>query len=137
MAPPMSSELHERGVGLIEPDTMLASQYFDRIRRRRDLTGEQRLMYAIIEDAVDVYLKHAAARDRRRQELFADAERWLESTDRGWIYAFETICDYLGLHADNLRRGLRARRARARGEVAPAAPEEPALVPERRRASNE
>ena len=133
-----SHDIHERGAGLFAPDTLLASQYFDRVRRRRDLTGEQRLMCAVIEDAVDVYLKHAADRRPEHQRLFDDAERWVESDDRSWLYAFETICDYLGLDAGNVRQGLRRWKIRARGESAPAAPAvEPVETPDRPRAMNE
>lgn len=133
-----SHDIHERGAGLFAPDTLLASQYFDRVRRRRDLTGEQRLMFAIIEDAVDVYLKHAAARRPEHRRLFDDAERWIESDERSWLYAFETICDHMGLDADHVRQGLRSWKARARGESAPvAAAVEPVETPDRPRAMNE
>jgi hypothetical protein len=111
-------DIHERTNGLFAPDTMLASQYFDRIRRRKALTGEQLLMCAIIEDAVDAYLEHAAATRPDLQERFAEAERWVESRDRSWLYAFETICDYLGLEAGYLRNGLRRWKTKARGEGA-------------------
>ncbi len=45
----------EKGVpALFEPDTMLASQYFDRVRRRVEHEGARRLMLAILEDAVNI-----------------------------------------------------------------------------------
>src|SRR5689334_4283369 len=128
-------DIHERSGGLFAPDTMLASQYFDRIRRRKDLTGEQRLMCAIIEDAIDLYLKHAAATRADQRDRFAEAERWVESDDRSWLYAFATICDYLGLDAGYMRRGLRRWKQRARGESP--VPAEVAEAPESRRAINE
>src|SRR5687767_8575146 len=106
------NEIHERAPGIFVPDTLLATQYFDRVRRRKDLSGEQRLMCAVIEDAVDLFRKHAAATQRHHQVLFDEAEQRVESTDRSWIYAFETICDYLGLESDYVRRGLRAWKAR-------------------------
>ena len=109
-------DIHERASGVFAPDTLLPGQYFDRLRRGKDLTGEQRLMISVLESAVDDYLKHAAARDRLRQGLFAEAERWVESTDRSWLYAFETICDHLSLDAEYVRRGLRDRREQARGQ---------------------
>ncbi len=130
-------DIHERAAGIFAPDTMLASQYFDRIRRRKDLTGEQRLMCAIIEDAVDTYLKHAAATRRDLVERFTEAERWIECEDRSYLYAFETICDYLNLDAPYLRRGLHRWKARARGEAASAAAAAAVDVPESRRAMNE
>ncbi len=114
-------DIHERSGGLFVPETLLATQYFDRIRRRKDLTGEQRLLFAVIEDAVDMYLKHAGSRHPGHQVLFSEAERWIESNDRGWLYSFQTICDHLGLDGDYVRAGLRARKAEARG-TPPAAP---------------
>jgi hypothetical protein len=133
----MEHDVHERAAGVFEPDTMLPTQYFGRLRRRSDLTGERRLMFAVVEDAVDVYRKHAAAGNPLHRRLFAEAEAWIESDDRTWLYAFETICDHLGLDADCLRQGLRRWKRRARGEAEPAT--EIAVVPpaERRRASNE
>ena len=137
---PQQDDIHERSGGLFVPETLLASQYFDRVRRRKDLTGEQRLMCAIIEDAVDTYLKHAAAQYRHHQALFDDAERWIESDDRSWLYAFETICDYLGVDAEYLRRGLRRSKDKARGTAAPVDAAESTVeidAPEPRRAINE
>ena len=135
------NDIHERASGVFAPDTLLPGQYFDRIRRGKDLTGEQRLMIAVLEMAVDDYMKHAVARDRLRQGLFAEAERWIESTDRSWLYAFETICDHLSLDVEYVRRGLRTRREQAHAH----GPADPIVAnagdadasPERRRAGNE
>ena len=35
--------IEERLAGLVQPDTLLPSQYFDRIRRRGQYDGERRL----------------------------------------------------------------------------------------------
>jgi hypothetical protein len=112
----------ERIQELFQPDTLLPSQYFDRIRRRASFDGERRLMVAILEDAVEVYRKQAGATDRKRRQLFEDAEAWIESADTKWIFSFENICDVLGIHATYLRRGLRTWKTRAggaRGQVVP------------------
>jgi hypothetical protein len=131
-------DIHERAACLFAPDSLLATQYFDRIRPRKDLTGEQRLMIAVMEHAIDDYMKHVAARDRLSQRLFDDAEQWIESADRSWLCSFETICDHLGLDVDSVRGGLRRCKARARGESVPiAAASDVATQPDRRRASNE
>ena len=103
----------DRVAGLFVPDTMLPSQYFDRMARRTEYDGERRLMIAVLEDAVDVYRKLAGARDARRQQLFHDAEEWIESDDRTWIFSFQNICDVLGIEAEYLRRGLRAMKQQA------------------------
>jgi hypothetical protein len=100
---------------LFTPDTLLPSQYFDRLRSRTEYDGERRLMLAILEDAVDVYRKQAGARDRKRQQHFLDAEAWIEDTDATWIFSFENICIALGLEPEYLRGGLRAWKRQAGG----------------------
>jgi hypothetical protein len=95
-----------------EPDTLLPVQFAGRMGSRRSQLGEFRLMNAILEDAVDMYRKHADADRGRKLDLFDEAEAWIESTDRAWVFSFENICDMLDLDADCLRAGLRAHKAR-------------------------
>lgn len=106
----------DRMAGLFAPDTLLPSQYFDRIRRGGDYDGERRLMVAVLEDAVDVYRKQVGATDHRRRQMFVDAETWIEDTDRTWIFSFENICDVLGIDAGYLRSGLRTYKRQAGGD---------------------
>lgn len=103
----------ERLSDLFQPDTLLPSQYFDRIRRRSQHAAERRLMLAVLEDAVDVYRKQAAAQQPRGKELFRDAEEWIENTDPSWLFSFQNICDVLDIDADYLRRGLHVWKQRA------------------------
>jgi hypothetical protein len=103
----------DRAPGVFEPDTLLASQYFDRIRRRAAVDGERRLIVAVLEDAVHMYLKHAAARIEVHRALFREAEEWIEDGDTQWFLSFENVCAVLDLDADYLRRGLRAAKRRA------------------------
>ncbi len=108
-----SGGMDERVSELFVPDTLLPSQYFDRIARRYD-DGPRRLMLAVLEDGVDVYRKQLVASDPRGKELFREAEAWINDSDRTWIYSFENICDVLAIESAYLRRGLRALKARAR-----------------------
>ncbi|HWP67217.1 MAG TPA: hypothetical protein VNO26_15070 [Candidatus Limnocylindria bacterium] len=103
---------------LFEPDTLLPSQHADRTGRRRFSEGEHRLMVAILEDAIDVYRKQAAARDTRKRHMFEDAEAWIEDRDSSWIFSFENICTVLDLEPDYIRRGLREWKRRARAAAA-------------------
>ncbi len=103
----------ERLGGLFQPDTLLPSQFFDRVRRRTEHEGERRLMIAVLEDAVGVYRKQAGVREGRNREIFLEAEEWIEDQDRTWLFSFQNICDVLGLDADYLRRGLRAWKTQA------------------------
>lgn len=104
----------ERVAGIFVPDTLLPSQYFDRIGRRID-DGEHRLLMAVLEDAVDIYRKQVGSRDVRGGELFREAEEWIESTDNTWLYSFENICDLLSIEPEYIRRGLRNLKQRAQG----------------------
>jgi len=104
----------ERFGVIFQPDTLLPSQFFDRVRRRTEHDGERRLMIAVLEDAVDVYRKQAGARDPRGEQLFQEAEAWIDDPDRAWLFSFQNICDVLDIDADYLRRGLRAWKQRLR-----------------------
>lgn len=130
--------MDERYPAMFQPDTLLPSQYFDRFRRRSQLQGERRLMLAVLEDAVDMYRKHVAARDGRNQQLFLDAEEWIDDDDRTWVFSFLNLCDVLDLDGEYLRRGLRALKERARAAArATVTLTDEELLPELRRASGD
>jgi len=117
---------------------VVSTQYFDRVRLRNEFTGERRLIIAVLELAIDDYLKYAAATDRRRRRVFLSAQRWVESANASPLCSFQAICDHLGLDAAYLRRGLRRCTARDRREaLRPAGVIELVVPPERRRVSNE
>ena len=97
--------LEESGSGL-EPETILPSQYFDRVHIDASLQPEKRLMLAVLEDAVGTFQKYATASTRRGQRLFAEAEEWFASDAMDWPFGFENICQALGLEPEFLRRGL-------------------------------
>jgi hypothetical protein len=75
------------------------------------LSGEHRLVLAILEDALALYVKSLSDGAVARHEA-RGAQRWLESRDRSSPFAFESICDLLRLDSGYIRRGLRIVRAR-------------------------
>jgi hypothetical protein len=91
---------------LLQPDTLLPSQYFAALRRKGAHEPERRLAIAVLQDAVDCYQKHLRARDRKARQLFQDAEEWITSEDRAWPFSFENICDLLQINPEYLRCGL-------------------------------
>ena len=112
---------------LLQPDTLLPSQYYAALKRKSNHEPERRLAIAVLQDAVDCFQKHIRARDRKAQQLFAEAEEWICSQDRSWPFSFENICDLLQINAQYLRRGLtlwkdRQLNERARGKVVPLKP---------------
>ena len=123
--------IDERYPGLFQPDLLLPSQFHERFRRQRQLVGERRLMLAVLEDAVEMYRKHCGPRPGRNRQLFLDAESWIDSDERTWMFSFLNLCDVLELDPEYLRRGLHALKARAVGvpprDEAVAEDEEPEL----------
>src|SRR5215813_2680997 len=100
---------------LLQPDTLLPSQYFAALKRKGAHEPERRLVIAVLRDAVDCFQKHLWARDRKARQLFLDAEEWISSDDRSWPFSFENVCDLLQINAEYLRRGLLAWRERQLG----------------------
>jgi len=68
--------------------------------------GEQRLMQAVLESAVEDFQKYVLARRPRGKKLFQDAEEWFLDKDGEGLFSFESICETLGLHPDHIRKGL-------------------------------
>ncbi|MGH7802850.1 MAG: hypothetical protein ACREQJ_00755 [Candidatus Binatia bacterium] len=91
---------------VIEADTILPEQYFERIGSEHSAFPEKRLMLAVLEDAVATFQRYVDARNRRGQRLFREAEEWVLSDDTEWPFAFENICHTLDIEPDFLRRGL-------------------------------
>ena len=92
--------------GLLEPDTLLASQFFGALRRKPAMDGERRLMSAVLEDAVNCFRKQVHATDPKARQLFREAEQWITATDESWFFSFVNVCDMLDLNPDWLREGL-------------------------------
>lgn len=74
----------------------------DRIR----LQPECRLLWAVLENAVETYMKYVAATGRRGKRLFREAELWISQDDPTWLCSFVSICYVLGLDPDYVREGL-------------------------------
>src|SRR6185295_17495916 len=43
---------------------------------------------------------------KQRARIMAETRDWVTSRSRAWLFAFESICEILGLDADYLRRKL-------------------------------
>jgi hypothetical protein len=108
-------EVRGAGIGL-EPETVLPSQFFERFQIDATLQPEKRLMLAVLEDAVGTFQKNATAPGRRGRRLFAEAEEWFTSSENEWPFAFENICEALGLEPGYVRSGLRRWRDAQRSE---------------------
>ncbi|SRR5712692_5282441 len=98
-----------------EPDTLLPTQYYDLLKRRHTLESERRLMFAVLEDAIECYLKYMGARHRKQRILFYEAREWVNARNRKGLFAFESLCETLGIEPSRLRGALEQRRIRKQG----------------------
>src|SRR5579885_260085 len=103
------SDLSVQGFG----NHVFPCQYNDLIRRPSDLDGERRLLWAVLEDAVRLYLANVKRSTRNQRVAFEEVRRWFTApiADRG-LFAFRTICDVLEIDAGALLRGLKSMRLR-------------------------
>lgn len=92
--------------GIIGLHQILPSQYYD-FSGGHQLTGEQRLMLALLADAINVYQQGALSRSTRKRMLYVDSERWIMSDYRcRHAFSFETVCECLGINPVVLRRRM-------------------------------
>jgi len=84
---------------LFKPDTSFDPQW------RK--TTEQKLMLAVLDDAVSCFQKYFAARDKIKTRLFREAEEWiLQQGKSNWLFSFDNVCETLDLNPGLIREGL-------------------------------
>jgi hypothetical protein len=98
--------LKEKVFGLFGPDALLPVQYFDLLRRKTPIEPEIRLMWAVLEDAVECYRRHVGDAKGKPNGEFDEVETWIFDPDGDWLFSFENICATLGIDAEYLRGGL-------------------------------
>jgi len=117
--PPAPRERRRRGRPPIHLSASLnlvmPSQLFPEFPGEASMQAEKRLLLAVLEDAIDILLKHAGAETARGQRLYAETVAWIVSEETGSPFDFLTVCEALDLSPSCLRRGLeRLLRLRAR-----------------------
>jgi hypothetical protein len=83
-------------------DPIVNEQFFSNSIRG----GEQRLMLAVLQDAVECFQKYVLAQCLWEKRLFQEAEDWILERNSGWPFSFENICENLQLNPDYIRHGL-------------------------------
>jgi hypothetical protein len=90
-----------------EPDFLVPVQYFDLTRRRSNLDGETRLVFAVLEDAVRCYVKSINSSRPGDRAQFAEVQRWFHAEPGTHSpFSFEYVCDVLGIEPAALRERL-------------------------------
>src|SRR6266851_10492325 len=104
----MSEQTEMIDFSLSSPLTVPPPAVAERIQQQ----PECRLLWAVLENAVETYMKNATATSRRGKRLFREAEEWIMQDDPTWLCSFVSICHILGLDPDYLRMGLKRWRTR-------------------------
>jgi len=87
------------------PDQILPSQFFDLVGAK-SFSSEQRLMLAVLTDAINVLGSSRASTSRRNRNSFSEASAWVFAKDVTSPLSFEHVCDALGVDAGSLQRRL-------------------------------
>lgn len=76
------------------------------VREKINTQPECQLLWAILEEAIETYMKYAPATQRRGQRLFHEAEEWIFQDDETWVCSFTNICHVLEIDPNYIRTGL-------------------------------
>jgi len=87
-------------------DTILPVQYYERMGGGHTPSGEFKLFFAILEDALRCYVRAKNCRSGTKRAEFVDARKWFRTRGTPHVFSFESVCMCLGLDADWLRARL-------------------------------
>jgi hypothetical protein len=77
-----------------------------------DKQPEYRLLWAILQEGIETYMKYASASSRRGGRLFHEAQEWIMQDEPTWLCSFVSICHVFDLDPEYIRSGLKHWRAR-------------------------
>jgi hypothetical protein len=75
----------------------------DRLSKKEAWEAEERLMLAVLVNAVDCFQRYVLAQNHFDKKLFREAEDWIVKTNSHWLFSFENICETLQLDPYYLR----------------------------------
>jgi hypothetical protein len=84
------------------PDVILRSQFFEMVGAR-SLSSEQRLMLAVLADAINIVQELGGSTSLRKRNSFNEAWNWFFATGVASPLSFVSVCDALGIDAQGLR----------------------------------
>jgi hypothetical protein len=95
-------------------DAIAPSQYYDARHPSVSSDGERRLMLAVLKTAISDYLQGSDPRTRESRRRSDEVGAWIgdRSTASG-VFAYEEVCESLGIDADRLRKRLSSLESRS------------------------
>ena len=107
---------HDKILETLNDDPVLRFEYYA-TRTHNALDGERALMFAVLVDALDTYVKTRNAKGHRRRAEFNEVDSWIRSRTTCSPFAFESICDSLGFNPDAIRFSLKSPRFNERNTI--------------------
>lgn len=101
---------------LSQADIILPSQYFGTVGSVAP-SGEQRLMLAVLVDAINVLQSWKGSGSARKRRNFAEAAQWVNTPGTSHPFAFDSVCDALEIESELLRSRLRVLTVRPANSV--------------------
>jgi len=84
------------------PDVILRSQFFEMVGAR-SFSSEQRLMLAVLADAINVVQEFSGSKSLRKRNSFNDAWNWFFTKGVTSPLSFDNVCDALSMDTRGLR----------------------------------
>ena len=84
----------------------LDNEIIERLFKKDIREGEEKLLLAVLSDAIEEFQKHVLSKDERGKKLSREVEEWFLEKDSDCLFSFEYICETLELHPDYIRQGL-------------------------------
>ena len=85
----------------------LPVQYYERMAGGRTPSGEFKLFFAILEDALRCYVRTRNCTSGAKHAEFVDACEWFQARGALHVFSFESICAFLDLDPNWLRARLK------------------------------
>ena len=103
-----SKQLYGQTEGdFLEPECLLPVQYNDMLRKRSSAPeGESRLLLAVLKDALLIFITTMHGRTRQARREFLEVVAWFNAENQDGVFAYENVCDALGLEPEALRKRL-------------------------------
>lgn len=80
--------------------------YVEQSHRRHYDEGAKKLMLAVLQEALNNFVRLLNAKKPEHQEQFGEIESWFWSDDTGWLFSFKNIAEHLGINPTYFRAGL-------------------------------
>jgi hypothetical protein len=73
---------------------------------QRFVCPETRLMLAVLDDAIQCFLRYRGTKKRKEQKVFQATKDWILSNESDSIFSFENVCEIVEIDPDCIRGAL-------------------------------